>query len=298
MKTIICFIITIILSIYTLFSQSFNHENNTKEASPILLGKINKEGLTQGSYNNWFTSNYEQYTPKQGSIDSLKAHLSEYTITLFMGTWCGDSKREVPRLYKILDSSNFSLDRLTTIAVDRSKEAYKQSPGGEHEGLNIHRVPSILFYKNGKEVNRIVESPKKTLEEDILAIFSKNYTPNYTSVIFMDNILSTKGASYVSKNAKKIVRQLHNQTENKYELNTYANVLFYAHKIEEAITVLSINTLLFSKDATTYINLADKYLYNKDTINAIKYYKKSLEYADTAEIQNKINELSMLPDLE
>ncbi|WP_143273698.1 thioredoxin family protein [Aquimarina sp. MAR_2010_214] len=297
MKTIICVITSMILSIITLSAQSFNHEIKAEGSSPMLLGKINNQGLTQDPYNEWFSKNYKEYTPKQSSIDSLKTHLSSYTITLFMGTWCGDSKREVPRLYKILKESNFPLDRLTTIAVDRSREAYKQSPGGEHEGLNIHRVPTLIFYKDGKEVNRIVESPKNTLEEDILAILSKNYTPKYSSVILMNDILTKNGASYIFKNTKKLVKKFKDKTQNLYELNTYASVLFYDNRKEEAIAVLDFNTALFPKEANTYVSLANKYLYMDDTVNAIQYYKKSLEFEENKEIQNKIKELSTTPNV-
>ncbi|WP_025667611.1 thioredoxin domain-containing protein [Aquimarina megaterium] len=292
MKTIICLITSMILSIMTLSAQSFNHEIKTEGSSPMLLGKINNQGLTQEPYNEWFSKNHKEYIPKQSSIDSLKAQLPSYAITLFMGTWCGDSKREVPRMYKILEESNFPLDRLTVVAVDRSREAYKQSPGGEHEGLNIHRVPTLIFYKDGKEVNRIVESPRKTLEEDMLAILSKNYTPKYSSVILMDDILTKKGTSYITKNTKKLVKQFKDKTQSLYELNTYASVLFYADKKEEAITILDFNTALFPKEANTYVSLANTYLYLKDTANAIKYYQKSLEFKDNKEIQDKIKELN------
>ncbi|WP_106794951.1 hypothetical protein [Aquimarina sp. Aq78] len=292
MKTIICIIITMILSIITLSAQSFNHEAKVEGSSPMLLGKINNQGLTQEPYNEWFSKNHKEYIPKQSSIDSLKTQLSSYTISLFMGTWCGDSKREVPRLYKILEESNFPIDRLTTVAVDRSREAYKQSPGGEHEGLNIHRVPTLIFYKDGKEVNRIVESPINTIEEDILAILSKNYTPKYSSVILMDDLLTKKGASYISKNTKKLVKQFKDKAQSLYELNTYASVLFYADKKEEAIAILDFNTALFPKEANTYVSLANKYLYMDDTANAIKYYEKSLEFEENKEIQKKIKNLA------
>ncbi|WP_438425391.1 hypothetical protein [Aquimarina macrocephali] len=292
MKTIICIVIAMILSMMTLSAQSFNHEIKVEGSSPMLLGKINNQGLTQGPYNEWFSKNHKEYIPKQSSIDSLKTQLSSYTITLFMGTWCGDSKREVPRMYKILEESNFPLDRLTVVAVDRSREAYKQSPGGEHEGLNIHRVPTLIFYKDGKEVNRIVESPINTIEEDILAILAKNYTPKYSSVMLMDDILTKKGTSYISKNTKKLVKQFKDKTQNLYELNTYASVLFYANKKEEAIAILDFNTALFPKEANTYVSLANKYLYLDDTANAIKYYEKSLEFEENKEIQKKIKTLA------
>jgi len=77
-----------------------------------------------------------------------------------MGTWCGDSKREVPRFIKVLEAANFPVDNLKIVAVDRRKEQYKKSPTGEEWGLSIKRVPTFIFYKNGKESNRIIESPR------------------------------------------------------------------------------------------------------------------------------------------
>lgn len=291
MKTILFFSASMILYISTVSAQSFNTEIIIEGKPPMLLGKINNQGLMQAPYKEWFVNNYEDYIPKQIIIDSIKTQLHDYTITLFMGTWCGDSKREVPQFYNILEKSNFPLDRLTTIAVDRNRDAYKQSPGGEHEGLNIHRVPTFIFYKDGKEVNRIVESPKNTLEEDILAICNKNYTPKYSSVLLIDDSFTKNGVSYVSKNIKKLTRQLKDKTESIYELNTYANVLFYANKREEALVVLNLNTKLFPKEAKVYVNIANTYLQMADITNAIRYYKKSLEFADNEEIQKKIQEL-------
>jgi hypothetical protein len=32
------------------------------------------------------------------------------------------------------------------------------------------RVPTLILYKNGREVNRIIESPNTTLEEDLQKI--------------------------------------------------------------------------------------------------------------------------------
>jgi len=39
-------------------------------------------------------------------IEKIKSLLGS-TITMFMRTWCEDSKAETPRLYKILDATGF-----------------------------------------------------------------------------------------------------------------------------------------------------------------------------------------------
>ncbi len=258
-----------------LFAQSFNQEIIPEGKSPYLLGKINKEGLASENYT-WFTENYDAYSPNSVAIDSLERHLDKYTITAFMGTWCGDSKREVPRFYKVLDEANFPLDRLTFVAVSRDRETYKQSPGGEHEALNIHRVPTFIVYKNGREVNRIVESPVTSLEEDLVKIVDKEYTPNYHGVTLVDDMLSEMDTKRFSKKQRKLIPKLKGLLKNMYELNTYSHVLYYAHRKEESILVARLNTILFPEEARTFGSLATK-LAAMDVVEEAKQnYKKAL----------------------
>jgi len=64
------------------------------------------------------------------------------------------------------------MENLKIVAVDGRKDNYKRSPNGEEWGLNILRVPTIIFYKNGREINRIIETPNKSLEADMLKILT------------------------------------------------------------------------------------------------------------------------------
>jgi thiol-disulfide isomerase/thioredoxin len=191
-------IIWICLSSFTIFAQSFNKEIN-KGNKKVLLGKINQEALSSKPYQEWFQKNKDAYTPKIEVINNLKPKLENYTITAFMGTWCGDSKRDIPKLYAVLEAVNFPLDRLTIIAVARESNSYKQSPGGEHEGQNIHRVPTIIIYKNGEEVNRMIESPVVSLEEDLLNIIEGTYISNHNLVTVTNNLLQTHGPEKLVK---------------------------------------------------------------------------------------------------
>lgn len=162
-----------------LLAQSKNAEIVLNNNQKILVGKIDKTGLNTSPYTGWFGKNYEDYDLDKNSIAKFAERLSEYHIKIFMGTWCGDSRREVPRMLKILDHVDFPKEKLQIVAVDVRQEHYKKSPGQEEWGLQILRVPTILFYKNGREVNRIIESPNKTLEKDILDIVAGNsYIPN------------------------------------------------------------------------------------------------------------------------
>lgn len=161
-------------------AQQFNKEITTENGLQLLVGQINLEGLQSQPYGNWFQNRYESYHPDGTMVNLFKEKLGEYNIKLFLGTWCGDSKRESPKFIKILEAADYPMEQLEIVALDYRKGHYKTSPTGEEKGLNIIKVPTIIFFKNGKEVNRIVESPLETLEEDITQIvFEKDYVPNY-----------------------------------------------------------------------------------------------------------------------
>jgi len=276
MKNVLLLALAMLLTSPIALAQPLNKEINPSGKSPSLLGKINQNGLSGDHYASWFTKNYDAYSPDQTSIDSLETQLAKYTITAFMGTWCGDSKREVPKFYKVLNEANFPLERLTMVAVSRDRETYKQSPGGEHESLNIHRVPTFIIYKNGKEVNRIVEKPVTSLEEDLVHIIQKNYTSNYHGVTLVNELLTEVDARSFNRKQKRLLPELKKQVKGTRELNTYASVLFSAHKKEESIIAARINTLLFPQEASTYTSLARKLAMTNNNKEALENYEKAL----------------------
>jgi len=288
MKNPIAVALILTLSICFARAQPFNQEITSEGNPSVLLGKINKDALSENTYAPWFLKNYEEYEPDQIDISVLKEKLPEYTITAFFGTWCGDSKKELPRFYKILEEANFPLERLTVVGVSREREAYKQSPGGEEEGLNIHRVPTFILYKNGKEVNRIVEHPLKTIENDIALILrEENYIPNYNSVTLVNAALEKMGPDKFNRKAKKLLPKLKKEVKSLGELNTYSSVLFFSDRKEEALTVAKLNTQLFPNEAYVYENLANKLYQSNRLDEALKNYETSLVIDPKNERVNK-----------
>jgi thiol-disulfide isomerase/thioredoxin len=137
-----------------------------KDASGYLNGIANKESFQDDPFKRWFNSRQAEYTSDKETIAKLTDALKGHTIKGFMGTWCGDSRRETPRFYKILKQAGFDEKYFELITVNRSKK----TPDNLQEGFNIIRVPTFIFYKEGKEVGRYVEYPRETLEKDILKI--------------------------------------------------------------------------------------------------------------------------------
>lgn len=152
-----------------------DHED---EQQNMIVGKFKKEDLQEGAYATWFNSGYEEYTPSEEAMEIIKNNISEYEIIGFMGTWCPDSRREVPHFFKILDEAGYNLDNLTMVGVDRSKS----TPDNLEEGYEMKRVPTFIFMKDGEEVNRYVEYAREDMEADIAAIVSgEDYSNSYAN---------------------------------------------------------------------------------------------------------------------
>ena len=277
MKTYTLLIVSLVFSI-AIDAQDINREIVIQDESPFLLGKIDKSGLMKASYESWFSKNLEAYQPDENIIKSLDSELNTYSIKLFMGTWCGDSKREVPKFYKILEACNFPMEQLEVIALSRKANMYKQSPNHEEAGLNIHRVPTFIIYKNGKELNRIVEEPVETLEAALLEIISENnYNSHYQIVAKINEILNQEGLKGLERAQKNLLKDFDNQVSSMYELNTYGKVLYTSGRLEEALEVFKLNTLLFPDNPRTYQSLANTLGVNGQKRKAIKTLKKALK---------------------
>jgi len=134
----------------------------------ILLGEANREGFSQEPFADWFNENFDSYEVDSETIEKLKPLLKDVTIKTFIGTWCSDSRRETPSLYKILDATNFNYKNFTLITVSREKS----TPKGFEKNMDIVYVPTIIFYRDGKEIGRFVEFAQVSLEKDMLAIVS------------------------------------------------------------------------------------------------------------------------------
>ena len=139
----------------------------------LLVGKISVSDLKTGIYSQWFINQYEAFSVDKTKLDSLKPLLDSVNITIFMGTWCSDSQREIPRFFKLLDALDYPSDKVTLVAVDRQKT----TPNNFEDDLNIERVPTFIFYNeashsNSTELGRIVEYPIASLEEDMFKILS------------------------------------------------------------------------------------------------------------------------------
>jgi len=145
------------------------------QETDYLLGSIQRSDLEKDVYGEWFDENYDLHLLDNSLIPELKNAFDDVQVTVFMGTWCSDSQREVPAFFKILDAIDEQIS-VRVIAVDEDKMA----PDGSATDSGIEYVPTFIFFKNGKEINRIVEFPIFSLEKDMLDILQgKDYKNAY-----------------------------------------------------------------------------------------------------------------------
>lgn len=183
MMVVLC--MTIIKNpVYTQESGGFaNLEIKNSSGEPMLLGHCNLSMLEQGGYKSWYRPNYSAYQPDSLVIRSLRECIKNKRIDIFLGTWCGDSRREVPRMMKILELAGFQQKLVRLIFVSNEADSYKKSPQHEEAGKNIKRVPTLIVYDDDKEIGRIIEYPVISLEKDLLSILKReNYVPNYSQL--------------------------------------------------------------------------------------------------------------------
>jgi len=143
------------------FDSVSNHE--------IMIGYCTLAGISDTVFTSAFKKEYDAYTPDKEIISQITFLLEGVTVTVVMGTWCGDSREQVPRFMRLYNVPDYSFPSPTFICVDRNKKAGDVSL----EGMDILKVPTFIVYFNGRELGRIIETPQTTLEKDFLDILKK-----------------------------------------------------------------------------------------------------------------------------
>lgn len=150
-----------------------------KTGKPMLLGKITIEELQQEPFAEWYQMESDGYEVDTELTNAI-SNPGQYTYEVFLGTWCGDSRREVPRMEKIFSEMGIDMSNVLIVTLDRDKI----SPNGEQEGKDIRYVPTLIVNKDNQEIGRIVESPSSetaTLESDLFEIsLGIPPVPNYS----------------------------------------------------------------------------------------------------------------------
>jgi hypothetical protein len=170
-------LLIISLSLFLIVYSCINHSHNdlttkkvTIEGREMLYGNIDREQL-YFDYPDWEKVEKE-YEPSSEIVNQINKYIDSLSVDIFLGTWCSDSKREVPAFFRIIDQADIANKiNINIWALDRNKKL----DNGLAEKCSIEYVPTFIFYKSNHEIGRIVEMPDGLLEEDILKIIQSSY---------------------------------------------------------------------------------------------------------------------------
>ena len=155
-------------------NNSINKKNSEPEEYTDIIGIFERKELSNNPHAEWFKQNYSDYNLDKKTLDKLKPLFEDIEITVFMGTWCSDSRKEIPVFFKLIDKLRINENSIELIGMTLEKT----TPDSLELNQNLINVPTFIFKKDGKEINRIVEFPLETIEKDILEILTTNNYQN------------------------------------------------------------------------------------------------------------------------
>jgi hypothetical protein len=116
---------------------------------------------------------HDHYTPDAKVVAQLRAAKAA-RVTIAFATWCGDSKRAVPRLLKALHEANNPLLKVELYGIGPEF----LTPLDYIREQRLTNVPTMIVERGRKEVGRVVETPATaTVEQDVAMILAGQTLP-------------------------------------------------------------------------------------------------------------------------
>lgn len=285
MKTALYLVLLLASTTVVSFAQTPQQLTETKASAKHLLGKTSISALRQAPYAEWFTKNFDEYTPNPEIVTKLstpdaKRLAAQTSVKIFFGTWCGDSKREVPRFLKTAQMLGLKEEQIELIGVDSGDSTMKRSPSGEERGYDVFRVPTFIFLQHGKEYQRITEYPAESHERDFVKIFHRlPYQPNYFSYSHIREWLQTGVLADTNVSVAGLASHIRRLAPVAYEgeLNGCAYVLLARNQVREAVNIFRINATLFPQSSNCWESLAEGYERLGNKAKAIQCCERALE---------------------
>ena len=125
------------------------------------------------------------YQPDENALHLLRRYDEPLTVLIFLGSWCSDSKRDLPRFYTALNLASNKNFSTKLFGLDRTKK----DAAGFAEAFKIEKLPTFVFLRGTRdfaanerswqeqtqgELGRIIEETKISVEQDWVNILKQN----------------------------------------------------------------------------------------------------------------------------
>jgi hypothetical protein len=137
-----------------------------EESEPELVGPLSRVEI-EAAVPDWVVAEIEARPDPERALEMAAAGSPESRVTVYLGTWCSDSRRELARFWRAVDEAGGEVAfELAYVGVDRDKK----EPADRLEGLGLEYVPTFVVETGGVEVGRIVEESPNGIEHDLAAL--------------------------------------------------------------------------------------------------------------------------------
>jgi thiol-disulfide isomerase/thioredoxin len=146
---------------------AFEETKKEGQQEPVPVGPLTREQI-EAAVPDWVQSQVEAQLDAEAAR-ALATVAPGAEVIVFVGTWCGDSKREVPRLWKALDETGGMVPfAVRYVGVDRDKK----EPAAALAESAVRYLPTFIVVRDGRERGRIVETSPHGVERDLLDLLT------------------------------------------------------------------------------------------------------------------------------
>ena len=132
--------------------------------NPDIVGRTTSEEVRE--QHPVFDIYTKRYAPNKEAIEYLSSIQDTIRIYVLFGTWCHDSKKQIPAFMKTLELADNPIIGVEYIAVTKQKT----DPENLAQRWDLKYTPTFIIYRRNKEYGRIIEEPEISLEEDLARI--------------------------------------------------------------------------------------------------------------------------------
>lgn len=132
---------------------------------PSLLGEVSRAQIEEAEPG-WVAAQVEAEVDAEAAMELSTLEGGDVSITVYLGTWCDDSKLELARFWRAVDDAGYFDIDVVYHAVDRGD----RRPPELVAERGLHWVPTFIVERDGQEVGRVVESSRGAIERDVLEL--------------------------------------------------------------------------------------------------------------------------------
>lgn len=162
----LAFVLSLSIIISSCSGPGYSVSKDDETGKHIIVGELSwNQWQKSASWNSYVA---DGYIPTASNTDFIATEYSKGNLDFIIvgASWCHDSELGMPEIIEILRLANVPFEKIKIFGVDKNKV----EPTGYATSVNIEKVPTLIIIKNGKELGRIIEKPRKSWEQDIVDI--------------------------------------------------------------------------------------------------------------------------------